>query len=81
MNWRAASGEAGDVPEELEVPSVDVPEMYNRILLLEKNAGWIQDVGSVNSRLVEMWEKYQGTLVALILSVSRTPLEVVTICR
>lgn len=61
------------------VPSVDVSEMDELALLIEKDTGWTQNVDSVNLRLVKIWGQYRGALAALKLSVPRMPLEVVKI--
>lgn len=53
-DWHAANGEVVGAPTEVEVPPVDVPEMDDLALLLEKDAGWNQDAGFVDPRLVEM---------------------------
>lgn len=50
-------------------PSVDVPEVDDLALLLEKIVGCIQDVGSVDSRLIETWVLYGDELTALNFSV------------
>lgn len=63
--WRAANGEVTNVLAEAEVPCTDVPDMDDLALLLEKDAGWTQDVGSVDPRRFEMWGEYQGELAAL----------------
>lgn len=53
-----------DVPAEVEVPSVYMPEMDDLALSLEKDANWTQDVHSVDHLLVEMWGRYRGELTA-----------------
>lgn len=50
----SASGVINDIPAELQVLFIDVPEIYDLYLLLEKNAGWPQHVSPLNPRLVEM---------------------------
>lgn len=42
-----------DVPEVVEVPSVDLPDKDNLALLLGKDAGWPYNVDSVDPRLVD----------------------------
>lgn len=54
-DWRAANCKIVDVTEEVEASSVNVPEMHNLTMLLEKGAGWAQYVGSVDPRLVGLW--------------------------
>lgn len=54
-DWRAANGKTIDVPAEVEVPSVIVLEMDDLDLLLEKDAGWTQYVGSFDPLVVETW--------------------------
>lgn len=80
-DWRSAHGVVADVPAEVEVPSVDMPDMDDLALLLEKDAGWTQYVVSVYLRLVEMCGQYRSELAALKLSVPHTSLEVVKIGR
>lgn len=80
-DWRGAVGEVADVPAEVEVKSVYVPEMDDAALLFEKNAGWTQDVHPVDLRLVDIWGQYRDELSALKLSVPGTPLEVAKIGR
>lgn len=67
-DWRAANGELADVPTEAEAPSVDMMGMEDLVLLLENDACWTQDVGSVDPHLVEMWRQCQDELSALSLS-------------
>lgn len=45
-------------------------------LILEKDTGWTQAVGSVDLRLVQNWGQYQSELVAHKLSDPSNPLEV-----
>lgn len=78
-DWHAANGEVADVPAEVEVPSVYVPEMDDSGLLLEKEVYWTQDVGSVNLRPTEAWVQYQSELIAIKVSVPRTSFQVVKI--
>lgn len=60
VDYRAPNSKKTDVPAEVEVLSVDMPKMDDRGLLLEKDAGWSQYVGSFEPRLVDTWEKYCG---------------------
>lgn len=52
-DWQAAIGEIADVPVAVVVPSINAPEMVHLPQLLEKEAGWTQDVGSVDPHFVE----------------------------
>lgn len=73
---RTANCKKDDVPAEVHVPSVDVPEMNDLAILLGKCAGRIQNVVSVDSLLVAVWGQYRGDPSAIILCVPRTSLEV-----
>lgn len=46
VNVHAVIGEVADFRTKANVPYVDVPEKEDLALLLEKDLGWIQDVGS-----------------------------------
>lgn len=50
VNWRAMSGEANDVSAAVKCPSVDVLEMDDVAVLLEKYADRAQGIGSVDPR-------------------------------
>lgn len=52
-DWCTAYGVIADVLAEVEDPSVDMRSTDNFSLLLEKSAGWTQDVSSIDFRLVE----------------------------
>lgn len=80
-DWHTANDEVVDVPAEVEVPSVDVRDVDDLALLLEKYVGWTQDIGSVDHYLVEMSRQYRDELASLKLSAPRTPLEAVKIGR
>lgn len=75
--WRVDNDEATAVPAAAECPSVGVLEMNNLAVLLKKDAGWTQDVVSVDLRLVEIRGLYHGEHTALKLSAGRTHYEVV----
>lgn len=49
----ASNGETGHVPVEVEVLFVDGVVMESPAVLLGKDAGWTQDVGSIDSCLIE----------------------------
>lgn len=80
-DWRAANGDAHDVPAEVEVPSVDVLDMDDLAFLLEKDAGWTQDVGHVKLCLVEACRRSGGERIAFKASVPRAFNEVGKIGR
>lgn len=52
-DWSASRCEANDVPAAVESPSAEVPEMDDLAILLVKDAGCTQNVGSVDPRLVD----------------------------
>lgn len=80
-DWRAASGEVAYVLADVEVQSVDVPEMDVLVLLVEKYVIRTQDGGSFHRRLVEMWGQYSEELVAFLLSVPCMSLEILEVGR
>lgn len=47
-------------PMEVEVRSVDVPEMNDLAKLLDEAAGWTQDVTFVDPHRVDLWTQYHG---------------------
>lgn len=65
MDRSAANGKIVDLLAEVEVPSVVMPEMDDLSVWLEKDVGWTQDVGSVDSRLIDTWG---NTVVSLLLT-------------
>lgn len=78
-HWRAANCKIVNVPADAETLSVNVQEIEDLALLLEKDAGWTQDDRSVDPHLFQTWGQYRGELPALKSSVLRRPLEVVMI--
>lgn len=54
----ADNDEPSDVPGKVKGTSVDVHDMDERALFLEKDAGWNPDVEFFNFRLVEMGIQY-----------------------
>lgn len=53
-SWCADNGNIIVFLEDVEVLFVDVPEIDDLAVLLEKDVGWTQKVGFVDRRLVEM---------------------------
>lgn len=51
--------------------------MEDLSVLLAKGVDWTQNVGSIDTRLVEMWQQYRGELAVIKLFVSCMYLEVV----
>lgn len=80
-DWCAVNGEAvpGDVPVEVTVLSVDVPDVNDHEFLLEINEGCPQNAGSVGVRVVEVWRQYRAELATTHLSIPCASLEVVKI--
>lgn len=68
-----------DILSKVKDQSVDVPGMDDLTLLLQNNAGWRQDIGSVDPRFVEACGQYRGEFVVIKLFVSRNSLEIVKI--
>lgn len=57
-DWCAACCAIYDIPTEVEVQSVGVPEMHDLSLFLEKDADWTLVVFYMNSRLIEACGQY-----------------------
>lgn len=63
-DWLAAKGETADVPAEVEVPSVAVPEMHDMAVVVEKVPGKNEDVGSVHRLLAKSCGQYLDGITA-----------------
>lgn len=65
--WHASNGEVAtvDLPVEVEVSSVDVSDMEDLALLLEKDADWTHDGGYVDPCHVEACRRYRNKLSAI----------------
>lgn len=75
--WRVSNGRIRDVPEEIGVASVDVPEINDLTLFFGKDSGWSQYVSSIDPCLFKTWVIYQSVLVSSMFSVPRTPIELI----
>lgn len=52
--WQGGGGwRTEDVPEEAELPAVQVAEMNELAMMLDKDASWTWDVVSNDSRLIQ----------------------------
>lgn len=80
-DFLATNRETADVPTAVKSPSANVPDMDDHVVLLENNAGWTQDINSVDPCFVETRGLYRGEPTALKLSAPRTSSEAVKIGR
>lgn len=76
-DWRADKGVIVDVLAEVELPSVDVTEVDEHLMLFEKDASCTGNAGSVDFHLIKMPGQQRGKLADFLLSVLLTPLEIV----
>lgn len=63
-DWHVTHGYTADVLAAVEGLSVNMPGMDDPAFFLEKDAGWAQDVRSVDPRLFEPSKLYRGELTA-----------------
>lgn len=80
-DWQATNSKVADVPAEVKDPSVDVLEMEDFALLIERDAGWAKDVGSVDPRPCKRYGQYRSELAAIKVLILCTYLEVSRIDR